>query len=225
MLGDAISYPRESDDWVKTILIGGILSLLGFLIVPLFLVTGYLVRVLGSAAADEPEPPVFEDWGGLLVDGLKALVVGLVYVGIPLAILFAGTFALGIGGAVAGGDAGAGLGILGLLFALVMVVITAVAGYAVPAALTNFAYNDDFGAAFQFGDVVDTVTTGDYFVAWLLALVVSVVGGIIGNLLSFIIIGIFVLFYVQISVYYLFGRGYAKARGIGGGTSETAVTA
>jgi len=225
MLGDAISYPRQGDDWLKTVLIGGVLSLLGFLVVPLFLVTGYLVRVLRSAAYDEAEPPVFDEWGDLLVDGLKAFVIGLVYVGIPLALLFAGAFALGVGGALVGGSAGAGLGIAGLLFALVMGVITIVAGYAVPAATANFACNDDFGAAFAFGDVVEVVIDGDYFAAWVLALVIGIVGGVIGNLLAFVIVGIFVLFYVQVSVYYLFGRGYGKARGLGGSAADTAVTA
>lgn len=223
MLGDAISYPRNGEDWLKTTLIGGVLLILSFLIVPIFIVQGYFVRVLRSSAKGEEEPPVFDEWGELIVDGLKAFVISLVYVGVPLAIAFVVMLVLGIGGAAAGGDAGAGLSILGMLFGLVMLVVVMAAVYALPAALANFAYNDSFGDAFDFGEVVDTAMNMDYFVPWLLALVVAIVGGFIAQLLAIIIVGIFLSFYVNVSVFYLYGQAYAQSRDLGGSTSETAA--
>ena len=61
MLGDALSFPRNDDDWLETVLIGGVLSILGVLVVPAILVNGYLLRVLEAAVADEETPPRFED--------------------------------------------------------------------------------------------------------------------------------------------------------------------
>ena len=60
-----------------------------------------------------------------------------------------GAFLLGFG-AIVGAQAGssgllAGLGVVGLLFGLVMFVITLLATYVVPAAITNFATKDSFG--------------------------------------------------------------------------------
>jgi uncharacterized membrane protein len=51
--------------------------------------------------------------------------------------------------------------------------------------------------------------TREYAVGWLLAVVVGVVGGLVGTALTAVVVGIFVLFYVQVSLYYLVGRGFA----------------
>ena len=57
MIQDALNYLRADDDWTRTVLIGGILSLLGVLVVPTLLVFGYLVRVLrGTMHGKLPRP-------------------------------------------------------------------------------------------------------------------------------------------------------------------------
>ena len=61
MLGEALSYPRRGEDWLKTIGIGRILLLFGFLLVPAIPVQGYLLRVVWSGALDEETPPSFDD--------------------------------------------------------------------------------------------------------------------------------------------------------------------
>ncbi|WP_380681779.1 hypothetical protein [Salinigranum sp. GCM10025319] len=38
----------------------------------------------------------------------------------------------------------------------------------------------------------------------------GVVGGLVGSALSVIVVGLFVLFYVQVVSYYLFGLGFAR---------------
>ncbi|MEF8856268.1 MAG: DUF4013 domain-containing protein, partial [Haloplanus sp.] len=86
-LGWVVTYPMNSDDWVKTVLIGGVLTLLSVFIVPAFLVYGYVLRVLRAGMAGEEEPPVFDDWGTLLREGVLAFVVVLVYQLIPLLVM------------------------------------------------------------------------------------------------------------------------------------------
>ncbi|MFC6733196.1 MULTISPECIES: DUF4013 domain-containing protein [unclassified Haladaptatus] len=216
MLSEALSYPRNGDNWLKTIAIGGVLTLLSFLIVPIFLVQGYFMRILRSAVRGEAGAPEFDEWMDLLTEGLMSFVIALVYVGIPGIIFTVGMFVLGFG-AVAGAQTGssglmAGLGIVGLLFGLVMFVVLLLAGYVVPAAMANFATKQSFGAGFEFGTVMSIALTSDYLVAWLLAIVVSIVLGTIAGMLTAILVGIFLLFYVQMMVYYLYGRGYANAQ-------------
>lgn len=79
MFGEALRFPIAGDSALKNLLIGGVLGLLGFLLVPAFFVQGYLVRVLRVAVDGGDEPPVFDEWGDLLVDGLKLFVVTLAY--------------------------------------------------------------------------------------------------------------------------------------------------
>ena len=220
MLSDALSFPRGGDDWLSTLLVGGILTVLSFLILPGFVLQGYLVRVLGHAARGERTPPSFTQWGSLLVDGLKVFVVNLVYglvVLIPFALLLGGLFIavpgepvpVAPGATPSPPSGGAG----GLVVLVVLVAVVAVAGlllaYLLPAALANFAIEGNLGAAFALRTIASGAFTGDYAVAWLLALVVGIVGGLVGSALSAVVVGFFVLFYVQVVLYYLVGRGFA----------------
>jgi hypothetical protein len=212
MLGDALSFPRRSDDWLPTLLIGGVLSVLGFLVVPIFVVQGYFVRVLAAAAADEAAAPSFTDWGGLVVDGLKLLVVNLVYgliLLVPLGVVLAVTGAIAAGG---GESTRLFASLLGLVGLLVVAALGIVVAYVVPAAAANFAVEGRLGAAFDFSTVFAAAFSGDYAVAWLLGVGVGLVGGLVGSVLSFLVVGVFVLFYVQVSTFYLFGRGFAASR-------------
>ncbi|MFB6301881.1 MAG: DUF4013 domain-containing protein [Haloferacaceae archaeon] len=210
MLEDALSFPTRSDDWVGTMLIGGALSLLGFLILPAILVYGYLVRV-ARAGATGAEPPSFTDWGDLLVDGVKVFALGL---GASLVVLVPLAVAAAVGGAVAGVTGSrtfAGVVVLGFLF--VLTVAALVVGYFLPAALANFAIEDSLAAAFDVETVVDGALTGEYATAWLFALVVGIVGNLVGGLLTLILVGFVVLFYAQVVSAYLFGRGFAMGLG------------
>ncbi|SDM37050.1 Protein of unknown function [Halogranum gelatinilyticum] len=217
MIGQALSFPRSGDDWIPTLLIGGVLTVLGVLVIPVFLVQGYFLRVLRAAANGETEAPSFTDWGELLVDGLKLFVVNIAYSLILIIPYFALIFAVGLGG-------NNGPGALAAVLGLVVFVLALVVGFFIPAAFTNFAIEGDFGAAFDFGTIKDGAFTSDYATAWVLALVVGLVGGLVGAALSFVLVGIFVLFYVQVAVYYMFGRGFAKGLGRTGGGSATTST-
>lgn len=215
MLGDALSYLKHSDDWIPTLLVGGVLSVLSVLVLPAFVLQGYLVRVLRGAAKGDRAAPSFTDWGSLFVDGLKLFVVNVAY-GIPLLVVwFAVLFVTGGGSSTATPGAapsrGAGaVTILGLLLVLALAVFVA---YFLPAAFANFAIEGSLRAAFDLSTIVSGATTGTYFKGWLLAVLVGVVGGLVGGLLSAIVVGVFVLFYVQVATYYLFGRGFAEGLG------------
>ena len=151
-----VTYPTNSDDWIKTILIGGALTLFSFLIVPAFLVYGYVLRVLRAGIDDAEEPPVFDDWGTLLKEGVVAFVIVLIYQLIPLIVM-----AVTVGGSIAamatGTEAGAGVGLVGLFGGLALSTLLAlVFGYVTLIGLANYAHEGAFGAAFDV-DVIRTV--------------------------------------------------------------------
>jgi hypothetical protein len=224
MFSDALSFPRRGDDWLSTLLVGGILTLLGVFVLPALVVQGYLVRVLDYAARRERTPPSFTQWGVLLVDGLKLFVVTLVYglfLIVPFVLVFASLVIVVPGapvpvesnGAVPTeppASVGGGTGLLIFLGLVAVVGLLAVlVAYVLPAAVANFAIEGRLGAAFDVRTVFAGAFTTDYAVAWLLALVVGVVGGLVGSALTAVAVGVFVLFYVQVVLYYLVGRGFA----------------
>lgn len=208
MLSSALAYPRRNASWVKTVVIGGILFFLGgVLLLPAIPLEGYLKRVLRNTAHGDREPPVFDDWIDLFVEGIKMFLVQLGYALVPVLLVVLGVFLAG-----AGGMAGAGFEAVGLLIMAGGVVVGLIAGYLVPAALTNFAYHDDLGAAFDLEAVAATAFTVPYLKAFVLAILVGIVLGLLGSILLLVLVGILVLFYAHVVVYHLWATGFAEAR-------------
>jgi hypothetical protein len=211
-LDEAVRYPTRSDSWIKTVLIGGILIFFGFLLVPLFLVYGYIVRSIGAVLADDPSPPEFDEWGELFVDGALAWIISIVYLLVPL--LVAG---FTIGGSIAavatGSEIGAAAGAGGLLVGLTISTILSLAfGYLAVVAIVNFAREGQFGAAFDL-DVIKTVALDrDYAIAWLVSVGVFLIAGVVSSI-PFVgwIITPFVSFYAAIVAADLWAGGFTRA--------------
>ena len=106
MLEDALKYPLRGEESTATLLIGGGLAIAGlivtglgvllslvfvgflalpFALVPGVIVQGYLADVMRHRLRGDPNPPTFEDWPDLFVDGLKMLLGGVVYA-IPVVV-------------------------------------------------------------------------------------------------------------------------------------------
>lgn len=214
MLEAALRYPLKSDDRVATLIIGGLLLVLSVLVLPVFVLQGYLVRVLDSSARGETEAPSFTDWGGLFVDGLKLTVVNVV-VGVVVAVPFLAVTALFTGGLFAVGDSAGGVTALGAVGALVFVLLSVfalVVSYFLPAMFANFAVEGRLGAAFDLRTVRSVAFTTDYLVAVLLAVVLGSVINTVAAPFALLLVGIPMLFYGQVVTYYLFGRAYAEGR-------------
>jgi hypothetical protein len=227
MLEDGLSYPLAGDSALGRIVVGSLLVLGSFLIVPLVLLFGYLVRVLASSARDDPEPPAFDDWGAMFVDGLKGLVVTLVYGIVPF-LLIGVSAAIAIGGAGSGNDAAAGiLGSIGLVGILLSSVALFLLYYLVPAALTKMAVEDSVGAAFAVGDLTDVLLSIDYLVAWLVPFVIAFVVQVVTTVLVLVTFGLGALlvppiqFYTNVAVFYMFGRAFGKVTGRDAGGQRT----
>lgn len=223
-------YPMETDDWIVTVLIGGIAILFSFLIVPWFLVAGYLVRDLRAGMEAAEDPPVFDEWDALLKEGFVAAVIGFIYQFIPILV-----FVVFVGGSVlaflTGSDAGAGAGVLGLFAGLFISWVLAIAfGYVGVAGIANYAREGTFGAGFDFDVIRDAVTSRDYAVAWAYVIGLFIVVGIVDSVLNAIpllggLVGIFVSFYALIIAGWLWGAGFAEATDTRMASAPDAVSA
>lgn len=222
------TYPTESDDWVITILIGGLAILFSFFVIPIFAVAGYLVRAIRAGMADASEPPVFDDWGQLLVEGFVAAVIGVIYQIIPILVfvVFVGGSFLAI---LTGTDTGAGVGFLGFIGGFFLAwILSIIFGYIGLAGIANYAEVGSFGAGFDFDVIREVVTSTDYLIAWAWVIGVNIVVGIITTFLNIIpflgaLVGVFVSFYALVIAGWLWGRGFAEARGrdVDAGTAQT----
>lgn len=223
MISDSLNYLRTGENWVQTVLVGGILTLLGFLVVPAVFVLGYLVRVVRATMRGDDTVPAFDDWGELGTDGLKAAVITLVYGLVPTVVA-----GLLIGGSVvtivAGGNGNSGglaaLGGIALFVGVLgMFALGLLAMYVVPAAIANFAETGELGAGFRFGELRPVLTSGKYFTAWVSGFAVIAAGSVVSGVLNVVpllgvVLGGFIGFYAAVAAYFLVGHAWGDLRQI-----------
>jgi hypothetical protein len=185
MVGDSFEYAKEAvvGKWNKWVMLIIATILLG---IPLM---GYAMRVLRG---EKPAPEV-EDWGTLFVDGIKYLIVALIY-SIPVIIVWV----LLIGAAFVGVMSGdisalfAGTMIVGVL---VLVVLAIIIGLFELIGVVRFARTGSIGEAFNFSAILATIARIGW-VPYIIALVVLFIVGIVFSIIVGIIMMIPVLGFI-----------------------------
>lgn len=226
VFSDALRYPtNRQDGWTNPVAVGGILHFFSNFLLPYPLVLGYYLRVLDRTIGGEPEPPRFDGgWGGLYLDGLKVMLVTAILLVVPW--LF-GVILLSSMNILFGNTSGDVGGVL-LFTAIVLVMFW----YVVPASLANLGYEGRLFAAFSVRGVVGALTKQEYFVSWVLGTalfvglttvfsVVVIPLSVLIPPLGFLVFLFFapgMTFFASTSAFYLYGRGFSRARGI---TPET----
>lgn len=220
-LKQAVVYPWNDGESGTTLVGGGILTLLSPLVVPALLVMGYNLRVVASVLEGEGEPPVFDDWGALFVDGLKAAVVLLVYVLLPLAVgtaivaAIAGAAGFRFGPGPPRITGGFALGGLAFVVALLLAGLALLVWYLAPAALVHLARTRRLRAAFSTDDVRELAEASAYGSAWLQALAVFAANAVVLLVLNSAGIGVilsgFITFYAFVAMSFLYAQGAREA--------------
>ena len=206
IISDAVKYP--SSDWKKVIILG-ILFILSFVIIGIFFVLGYFLRILKSTIAGMDELPEFDDWGDMFVDGLKVLVVYFIYLLIPLIVIFVGIFATMA--SIAFTNTGvytpptslfAILGVIGI----VGLVLSWIFGLFAYMAVANMALYDDIGAAFRFSEILDRIKMigwGKYIVWYVIIWVIGLIVGFVASFLNVIPVVGFIIAFLVIYPYFM----------------------
>ena len=223
----AIRYVFDDKQWISKVLIAVVLSLFSWLIIPAFIVAGYMVKLVRQVMHGQDTPlPEWTDWGDLLRDGFFVLVAEFLWM-LPfiVLILIVSLATGGLGSMSDGGDAlaaattGAGL----LLACLVLLMVIALL-FVLPALIIQYAIKGDFGALFRFSEVFDIIRNhmSDILLALLVTVAVSFVVGLVGGILGIIpclgwiaafIIGLAAGPYIQFVSSHLYGQIGAKVLG------------
>jgi hypothetical protein len=190
MVGESFEYAKEAvvGKWNKWIMLIIATILLGL---PLM---GYAMKILRG---EKPAPEV-DDWGTLFIDGIKYLIVALIYA-IPLIILWvlvmgAGAVAMMSGDSTAMMAAFAAMGI-GLVVMLVVGIIIAVFEII---GIVRFARTGSIGEAFNFNAILATIGKIGW-VPYIIAIIVLIVAGFIFG----IIVGILMMIPILGMIIYL----------------------
>jgi hypothetical protein len=174
MLGESFAYAKDGiwEKWNKWLMLIVATILLG---IPLM---GYMMKVLRGT---KPAPEV-DDWGTLFIDGIKYIIVKIIYA-IPLIIV--GFLVLGAAfmTAMSGNVAAMTGAIAGMLVGLLLIFILAIViALFEMIGMVRFARTGSIGEAFNFNAILATIGKigwVPYIIALVVFLIVAVVIGII----------------------------------------------
>ncbi|MDO5850754.1 MAG: DUF4013 domain-containing protein, partial [Methanobacteriaceae archaeon] len=144
-----------------------------FLIIALiisFFVTGYVYEVLKSTIEGKNTLPEFNNFGNMFINGIKLVVVGVIYSIIP-SVIWNLTFKFC--------DPGSAIGIILILISVILGIILALMTIM---AINNMAVNDNrFKAAFDFNKILALISS----IGWIRFL---------GAIIFLVLVGIIILF-------------------------------
>ena len=206
-IGKAFTYVFEDEDWVKKVLIGGVINLIP--IVGFFFTAGYMLETLKNVMEGRSLPlPEWDDWGGKFMKGLMLFVIGLIY-SLPLIIIMC-CLMVGVSAFASQNEDVANamssivmpcMQCVNLLYIIALMVF-------LPAILAKYAETEELGAAFRFGEIFNLVK--DNIGTYLLVLVISLLAGVITNLgvLACGVGVLFTMFYAMLVNAYAYGQAY-----------------
>lgn len=203
---EEIKFPSKDSEWIQKVLIGGVL-----LVIPIvnLIAYGYILKVMKGAIDGKPGMPKWDDWGNLFMNGLMAFIISLIYMIIPILILFVsagGIVAAALSGntemilAAAAGAFG-GFLIAGLL-ALIL-------GFLLPMALAMYVTENDFGAALRVNAVIRRINSvfNDYLLVYIVVIALAFILGVLNGIpLLGVLILIFGGFYIGAVANNMFGE-------------------
>jgi hypothetical protein len=259
IIGDALKYPLSN---LKKFLILGIILVAGSLYTnflslgnnPEFIIIlgcvgfifailayGYELKILKSSLAGFGELPEFNAWFDMFIDGIKMLIVAIVYL-IPLIlILIFGLLFLGLAIVTMGAKTlpSSNL-VISLVFLILFILIYLIVILPILLmSLAHMAYNNgEISAAFNFSEIfhkISNIGWGNfiiwYIVSGVIYLVLAVIGAaikgifnlihsnIMGNIVLSLIVVTYMCIYIYRStalIYISGGRGYLECENCGG---------
>lgn len=189
-LGKAFSYVFDDEQWLSSILIGGLIFLIP-IVGPLALL-GYMLEAARNVATGNPRPlPRWNNFGEKLSLGFAGFVISLVY-SLPLILVMMALICFPILAASgARSEEAAAVTILGSLGCIVplIIVLSILIQPVLLAAMVRYLQTGSLGEAFRVGEVIATVRAdlGSWLILWLLSLLCGFIASLGGTVLIGII--------------------------------------
>ncbi len=227
-IGTAVGKPFSD---IKTLVIGIILMIIP--VVNILTIPGYMIRVANRTMNNDNSLPGFSNFGELIVDSIKYIVISIVLM-IPATIvlfiaigsmIFGALSATAMTGStelmqeqltsiILGGlAAAAGLIVLGIILYIIGAIL-------IVSGIMNYAKTRQFGKAFAIKENLRNFFTGSFIVAIIVAIIIAIVltfiVGIIVGALAFLpggviiglIIAVIIQFVIAVAIVSILAEGY-----------------
>ncbi|MBS7643250.1 DUF4013 domain-containing protein [Candidatus Bathyarchaeota archaeon] len=195
---DSAGYAKKMFTYLGRLLI---LIVLNFIPIVNFIVEGYMWRVVHSTPSSK-DPPQLEHYGEMWVNGLKIVVVSLIYMIIPIIIILFGTWELIVRTMIHGLQLRF-LTITGIIAIFIGIVLAFLLSIILAMGIVHMIKHNNFGKAFAFREILSIIKKIGWgkYMAWLaiVFIVMMVVHAIsripgVGWLISIVITPVFYVF-------------------------------
>jgi hypothetical protein len=182
MVSDSFAYAKDAviGKWMQWLLLV-IATIL--LCLPLL---GYTLKVLRG---EKPAPEV-TGWGTLFVDGIKYVVVSIIWAIPCLIIFFFGLFSVFAAIALENNPEAALAALSGAaIYLVVFLILAIITGLLATIGIVRFARTGSMGEAFNFGailEIIGKIGWGTYILAFIVLIIVQVVISIITGIFNMI---------------------------------------
>jgi hypothetical protein len=149
-----------------------------------FLIYGYLVRIYRGAA----QPPVFDAWISLFIDGIKLMVVCILWFIPALVIFFGALISIALDGKIPVA-AGGSFVIVGFLLLFIGFIVFVISMLCSVIGCVRFARMGSIREGLRFSAIIRTIQAigwGNYLFALVIGVVILLVFKLVGSLLSLI---------------------------------------
>lgn len=191
-ISNSLRYPTKN--WVKLIILGIIL------IIPIvnLIGLGYYLRIIKSTIVGINGLPDFDHLGELFIDGIKVLIVGIIYAIVPL-IFYTLSLVFAAPSSIPSNIPSlTEIPVIFLMLGTISALIISIFAYI---GMANMAYyRSEISAAFRYHEILDRISAigwGSYILWWIfVTLIMAVLGfiiGILGGIVLFFLIGLVVL--------------------------------
>jgi len=204
----------QEKNWLAKIVVGGLMILFSFLIIPLLIYYGYLVEVTRRVIKGEEQ--LLPDWdniGHKISNGFKILVVILVYLIPPILLLVLSSFFEADFNGFKNREIVAMLnsGDIYWLFLISAFIYFILFDLALPFIIGRYAENESLNDAFAFSEILEMFRNnfGDAVIVLLLSVFLSLLASL--GFVIFLIGIVFTAFWANVVVCYLYGELYLKA--------------
>lgn len=188
IISDSFKYMGSNPEHLninrKRWLVFGLLMFTTLVIIPIIFVTGYALRVTRRTIHGDSEMPEYKEWTTMFLDGLKVIVITIIYYIVPaiLVILGAGQFYL-----VLYMYDLLDMSMINwpLLLVGILLFIPAIMLYMM--AFSNMARYNKLKAAFNMGEILQTIKKvgyGKFILWWLVTMFISAIFASAGHLIE-----------------------------------------
>jgi hypothetical protein len=189
-LGRAFKAPFEDREWFSKTLLGFVW---GLLVVTSPAVYGAQLEYIRGVSRGDDDLPSWDDFGKKWADGLLVAIAGMLYF-LPVIIIAIAVLIPWMITAIATGDSSNALsGLLAgsaCLFIILAIIYSIAVSLFFNAAITHYAIRGNFGAFFEFGEILAKVRGGTgYFTAWFYSLIIGFAASAVASVLAGTMIG------------------------------------